>query len=679
MPRNAAREVLDLGDDLPYQDGAEARILEILESAADRSSTSDELASHIVDWPTRYHFSRLRRDLLQPLVIAPGTRVLEIGCGTGVNLVTFAEMGAEVVGVEGSTGRARAARARTLQHETVTVYAGDAAALPPMDLFDIVVLVGVLEYSPAAVGGAAGPRAMLELARSWLKPDGSLVLAIENQIGLKYLLSHPEDHLGVPWIGLEGYPDRGSPRTWSRRELSLMLDRAGLSDQEWLYPFPDYKLPTFVARHELYQSERGRRVLQQFVRTPTADRAGPPWLVCDAKSAFDVMLDAGLGPETANSFLVVASSEPNVSRTRIGDGEAWISSGERLQKFRSDRAIRTDSGEIVIQQTSGPSDADPAVEGWVANVGHRQQPVELGHCLEDQVVDAVRADDIAELESLLRDYDGFLEAHRSSADDEVSHPFLIATDQPVLPADFLDCTLKNLVVDDDGTVHFVDREWSLAGGVDEGLIRLRSYFETAVRIAGSGVPHRWDDVDTIGDFVRALGEVAGHAWTDDTVARFAEAESEFQAIVSGGLSRATASVADVWATRLVDAATPAPTLSLLRRHQGESAAHERVAELERLHRELSAAYEELARAHRGLVDAHDEQTHTYQALLRAHAELSDDHRDLVEVQLRTEAALAESTGELQALRRSRSYRLGRLLGAPVRRLRRVGRPRGAVL
>ena len=37
---------------------------------------------------------------------------------------------------------------------------------------------------------------MLQRVRSLLKPEGKLIVAIENQLGLKYFAGAPEDHLG---------------------------------------------------------------------------------------------------------------------------------------------------------------------------------------------------------------------------------------------------------------------------------------------------------------------------------------------------------------------------------------------------------------------------------------------------------------------------------------------------
>ena len=567
MPQISQRDVIDLGSDLVYLDGVEGRIVEILERVRDRSSTSDELASHITDWPSRYHFSKLRRNLFEPFRITPDMRVLEIGCGMGANLVTLAETGAEVVGVEGSMSRARAARVRTSGQTNVTVYAGDVASLPALEPFDLVVMVGVLEYSMTGAGGARGPGELLERASSLLRPGGSLILAIENQLGLKYLLSFPEDHHGQPWVGLDGYNGRGGPRTWSRRALSALVEEAGLPDLSWLYPYPDYKLPTFIARHRLFETEAGLEVVRQFLRNPVVDFSGSPMFVCDPASALGVMLAAGLGPDTANSFLLVASGEPGKSDALLWEGDAWLSSGERVQEFRSQRVITHEAGQFYVGARSGPSIEEPASRTWLQNVGHPKQVVHPGRCLEDLLVEALRIDDLDTLRSMLRTYDDLLLRNRQPGGSDPANPFLLDADRETLPGDFLDCTFKNLIVVDGELPHYVDREWNAAGGVDEELVRIRSYFELALRIALTGVDHPWNPMMTVGDLVQTLRREVAEGWTAEELRSFSVAEDELQRIVVGQAN--PQGIEEVLGVRLIDRLPSMPMLSLLRRGRRE--------------------------------------------------------------------------------------------------------------
>jgi O-antigen biosynthesis protein len=665
-----------LGDDLPYEDGAEAEILQVLEAVGDRSSTSDELASHIVDWPTRYHFSRLRANLLTPFRFGSSQRILEIGCGTGANLVTLAETGAEVVGVEGSLSRARAARVRTLSHDNVTVFAGDVALLPRSEPFDVVLLIGVLEYSTSAAGGASGPIAMLEAARSVLATDGVLVLAIENQVGLKYLLSHPEDHLGLPWVGLEGYPDEMLPRTWSRPVLAAMLAQTGFIDQEWLYPFPDYKLPTFLARDRLFRSHSGRQVLKQFVRQPVAEHAGTARLVCDSVRAFEVMIDAELGPDTANSFLVVASPNQGTATELLHDVDAWVSSGERLQRFRSQRTIRADANSYLLEATSGPTGAEPGENSWLRNVGHESQVIHLGDCLEDRVIAAVRSDDMDQLASALRLFDEFLVVSRVPSAGHPSQPFAGTATSYSLPGDFLDCSFKNLIVDGEGRVLFVDREWSLLGTLDEELIRVRAYFELALRIARSGTRNRWNPLMTIADLVVTLRQTVDDGWSAELVQRFADAEEELQRLVAGGKSQADGTVAGALRARLHEAIPSFPTLSLIRQAQEAETlrgAHQTLQQefhsLQHEHQLLQADRQAVQQDREHI----DEQLglaqgrcHELEATVARIGSQYDEARRLLDDAV---AARQHSVAEVESLRNSRAYRFGRTLSAPLRLFR----------
>lgn len=94
----------------------------------------------------------------------------------------------------------------------------------------------------------------LRKARTELAPGGSLILGIENRLGLKYLLGCPDDHIGVPhiaclpaplarqrWQESSGHPLQSF--TYSLTELEQMLRMAGFTSIVFFAAFPDYKLP----------------------------------------------------------------------------------------------------------------------------------------------------------------------------------------------------------------------------------------------------------------------------------------------------------------------------------------------------------------------------------------------------------------------------------------------------
>lgn len=312
-----------LGEPLPYEDGAEDELTQIFRTASDRTTGSAELESHIHDWPSRYHLSGRRANLLRALDVRTGDRVLDVGAGTGLLSRYLVEQGATVVALEGNGARAHAAAARLDGLDRCEVVCGDFYEFSDDDGFDLVTLVGVVEYSGDAFGGAHGPLRLLAKATSLLRPGGSVLVAIENQLGITYVLGGPEDHHGVPSVGIEGYRNPRPIRTWSRANLSSLLDEAGLTTQDWWYPFPDYKLPTAVLAHEVVaRPEAG--VVTRLVGDPTpvqADHVAPS---SHPVRSLETFAAAGLGPEVANSFLVLASPDAAARRWFADQTVGWF-------------------------------------------------------------------------------------------------------------------------------------------------------------------------------------------------------------------------------------------------------------------------------------------------------------------------------------------------------------------
>lgn len=357
-----------------YSEGAEAerRLLDIVESISDRSTFSDEYLERIVDWSTRYHFSRARHCLLRPLDIGPGERVLELGCGTGAITRYLGETGAQVTAVEGSLARARVAAARCHDLPNVTVIADDLQAVDVEGRYDWVTLIGVLEYAGAYSRAEDPWLAYLAAAMRHLKPGGRIVIAIENQLGLKYFNGCGEDHLARPFAGIQDLYPSGGVRTFGRKALGQVLERAGLTQQQWLYPYPDYKVPNVVLSdaalaHPDFDSA------DLLLRNDSEDYNDNLLRAWDEALVQRVLDQNGLLADFSNSFLVVASPAVQAASAPQG-GQAGSAAAQpaRADDRTGDKTGDKTGDEAGDEAGQGATRWQPAALAWSFSAVHRQ-------------------------------------------------------------------------------------------------------------------------------------------------------------------------------------------------------------------------------------------------------------------------------------------------------------------
>ena len=289
-----------------YSDGdgsSENRLLELFADGDPREKIAEAL-SNDPDWPTLYHLTPVRENLLSWVEFPSDGRLLEVGAGCGAVTGLFCERLKEVTAIELTERRAEIIRRRHRHHKNLRVIAGNVHDVAVDDVYDFVTSIGVLEYAGRFTESLTPYEDFLRELRSYLKPDGQLILAIENRFGLKYWAGGREDHTGRFFDSLEGYPGGKDVRTFGRLELEALLERSGFGECTFYYPLPDYKLPV-----ELF-SDAHLPTLDHPVRSsvfPFADLSQSREYLFNERLAMDNILANDSFPFFANSFLVFAS------------------------------------------------------------------------------------------------------------------------------------------------------------------------------------------------------------------------------------------------------------------------------------------------------------------------------------------------------------------------------------
>ena len=293
-----------------FEDGVENRLLEIFQGpdAAAIEMTVGQVLRDNPSWPERFHLSPQRRHLLDWFPFSADADLLEVGAGCGALTGLLAERVAHVDALEPNPARAEVIAHRHRDRSNVSVLVGDLASAVPLGRrYGYVALVGVLEYAGRFLrtegtlhGGSPYVR-LLDQARALVSDGGYLLLAIENQLGLKYFAGTAEDHYGIPLVGIEDYLWDAGIRTFGRSELGGMLERARFDIHTWYYPFPDYKLPTAIYS----DAQPPGSIEHPATMYPSTDYSNPNHQYFSESRLARILLRNNLSGEFANSFLVV--------------------------------------------------------------------------------------------------------------------------------------------------------------------------------------------------------------------------------------------------------------------------------------------------------------------------------------------------------------------------------------
>lgn len=351
-----------------WLDGSEVLLLERMQGDLPLDSLSDELYATATDWPQRYHLSPSRANVVRALDLPADAAVLEIGAGCGAITRYLGEVCATVDALEPTLARARVAAARTAELPGVTVFCAEVSDLPGVPAYDVVVVVGVLEYVGSGGRDARPYVEFLENLRRNLKPGGQLVLAIENQLGVKYLAGAPEDHSGEVFHSVEGYPVDGPARTFSRRRLVELAELAGFTVPRVLGAFPDYKLTRMVFDEELL--ERARSLAVRVPRFPSPDWVIDRPALADEAHLWAELVDAGTAMDFANSFVLLAGNgDPDRDAWPAGRLASYFSMSRRRSLQVRKHVVAQGDGVVVSSGLLGSGSADglavlPYTEPW---------------------------------------------------------------------------------------------------------------------------------------------------------------------------------------------------------------------------------------------------------------------------------------------------------------------------
>lgn len=285
-----------------YSDGdVEKDIIKYLEDYGEENYT--EIFKKDIRWPVFYHITPIRKNILKWYEFKENAEVLEIGAGMGAITGILCDKAAHVTSVELSKQRAMAIEKRCKDKENLELIIGNFNDIKFEKKFDYITLIGVLEYAPLYTNSNNPFEDFLKTIKSLLKDDGKLLIAIENQFGMKYFSGVEEDHTNKIYDGITGYENKKGIRTFGKNELKEILQKSGYTYTKFYYPMPDYKLPNIIFSDEYLPNEENIKNYNPYLSNEGSEAQ------YDEKEAYKDIIKNKQFDFFANSFFIEASQK----------------------------------------------------------------------------------------------------------------------------------------------------------------------------------------------------------------------------------------------------------------------------------------------------------------------------------------------------------------------------------
>lgn len=249
-----------------------------------------DIISKKSDYRYLYHLSEIRTNLIDWIPMHKDMCVLERNPECGALTGKLLEKAGTVVCVAEDKKRADIIRTR---HKSGKERLKILLEKDFSEKYDVILLVGSFY------------RYKEELAklRAQLKPQGRLIAADANRLGLKYFAGCKEEYRGTYFSGVEGYEDEQDagllPRCYTKAEYTKYLRNAGFDELKFYYPYPDYKFPNCIYSDEWLP---GEGELMDNRRNFEGDRLQ----LFDERKVYDTFLKEGLFGAFSNSYLIEA-------------------------------------------------------------------------------------------------------------------------------------------------------------------------------------------------------------------------------------------------------------------------------------------------------------------------------------------------------------------------------------
>lgn len=107
--------------------------------------------------------------------------------------------------------------------------------------YDYITLIGTFEYVPTILDNYKCYSEFLKRLKKHLTPNGTILIAIDNRLGVKYLTGGKYKNYSYIFEGMEKKIQKGQANLLTKQELIKFIREAEFENFKFYYPLPDYR------------------------------------------------------------------------------------------------------------------------------------------------------------------------------------------------------------------------------------------------------------------------------------------------------------------------------------------------------------------------------------------------------------------------------------------------------
>lgn len=169
--------------------------------------------------------------------------------------------------------------------------------------YDYITLIGTYEYAPILMEGEKPYSDFLKMLRNHLNPNGKILLAIDNRLGIKYFVGAKSEHYEAVFEGLENEIRNKKTNLLVKKELEKFINEAEFEHYKFYYPLSDFKNVSTIFTDEFMPKSNNSKIIYPINYENSQ-------IDFDEIKAYKEIIKNNMFDFFANSFLVEASQEP---------------------------------------------------------------------------------------------------------------------------------------------------------------------------------------------------------------------------------------------------------------------------------------------------------------------------------------------------------------------------------